>query len=74
MPCTGCPMRLSPLESSFKFACPSNSPRLFICMPPIPQGPQWKPCCIRKYGVPCKAHTYARRLLRFNYNDLMAQY
>ncbi|KYQ50757.1 hypothetical protein ALC60_10153 [Trachymyrmex zeteki] len=70
MPCTGCSMRPFPP----RFACPSNSPRLYIFMPPIPQGPQWKPCCIRKYGFLCKAHAYPRRTLRSNYDDLMTQY
>ncbi|KAM0736141.1 hypothetical protein ACS0PU_010102 [Formica fusca] len=75
-PCSGCPMRPYPLEESCppRFVCPSNSPRYICIEPPIPQKPQWKPCCIRKYGSFCRTHAYQRKSLRSRYNDLMTQW
>ncbi|KAI4500939.1 hypothetical protein M0802_004150 [Mischocyttarus mexicanus] len=75
-PCSGCPMRPCPPERSSpaRFICPPSSPRNICIVPPIPQKPSWKPCCIRIYGIPCNRHCRPRKFIRFNDFDCISQW
>ncbi|KAI4481282.1 hypothetical protein M0804_009402 [Polistes exclamans] len=75
-PCSGCPMRPCPPERSCPatFICPQSSPRNICIVPPIPQKPSWKPCCIRIYGIPCNRHSRPRKFIQFNDFDFKSQW
>lgn len=75
-PCSGCPMRPCPPERSCppKYICPPSSPYNICIIPPIPQKPSWKPCCVRTYGIPCNRHNRPERYIRFNNFDCVSQW
>ncbi|KAL2723428.1 LOW QUALITY PROTEIN: hypothetical protein V1477_019279 [Vespula maculifrons] len=74
--CSGCPMRPCPPERSCppKYICPPSSPHKICIIPPIPQKPSWKPCCIRVYGFPCNRHRRPEKFIRFTNLDCCSQF
>ncbi|KAL2735839.1 hypothetical protein V1478_002523 [Vespula squamosa] len=75
-PCSGCPMRPCPPERSCppKYICPPSSPYKICIVPPIPQKPSWKPCCMRVYDFPCNRHRRPEKFIRFTDLDLFSQF